>query len=201
MRNDNMRKNDNINSFERLNMYKKLSENIDKYLLYLPEIGFDSSDVVSEADVFRIATDFSKVAITAFADTIELKGGDIKDMSLGLCFYPYVNKEDTLLNGFLTDNPRALKNYLGIMITDISGHYNSGEKFLVDDSDELKIIDGTIYPVNYTDFVLGFDISGFELTGADDFNEICKTAFSDKVPFGKVSYGIEKEKVMIKSDR
>ncbi len=87
------------------------------------------------------------------------------------------------------------------MITDASGHYNFGEKFLIDDSDELKIIDGTIYPISYTDFVLGFDVSEFELTDVADFNKICNIAFSDKVPLGKISYGSQKEKVMIKNDR
>lgn len=196
-----MSKNDNINSIERLKTYKKLAESKDKYLLYVPEMGYDMDAEVREADLFRGVVDFSKVAITAFADTIELKGGDVRDMSLGVCFYPYVNKEDTLSNGFLAENARPLKNYLGVMITDVSGHYNSGEKFTIDDPRDSKVINGVIYPVTYTGLVLGLNCSGFELNGADDFNEICETAFSDKVALGRVTYGIEKEKVVVKSDR
>ena len=163
-------------------------------------MGYDMDTETSEADLFRESVDFSKVAITAFADTIELKGGNIKDMSLGLCFYPYINKEDTLLNGFLVDDARPLKNYLGVMITDVSGHYNSGDKFTIDDK-ESGIINGTVYPVTYTELVLGLKCMGFELEGTDDFNEICKNALSDKVALGRVTYGTEKEKVMVKSDR
>lgn len=195
-----MSKNDNINSIEKLKTYKRLAESKDKYLLYVPEMGYDMDTETSEADLFRESVDFSKVAITAFADTIELKGGDIRDMSLGLCFYPYVNKEDTLLNGFLVDDARPLKNYLGVMITDVSGHYNSGDKFTIDDK-ESGIVNGTVYPVTYTGLVLGLKGMGFELEGADDFKEICKNTLSDKVALGKVTYGIEKEKVMVKSDR
>lgn len=195
-----MSKNDNINSIEKLKTYKRLAESKDKYLLYVPEMGYDMDTETSEADLFRESVDFSKVAITAFADTIELKGGNIKDMSLGLCFYPYINKEDTLLNGFLVDDARPLKNYLGVMITDVSGHYNSGDKFTIDDK-ESGIINGTVYPVTYTELVLGLKCMGFEIEGADDFNAICKNALSDKVALGRVTYGTEKEKVMVKSDR
>ena len=195
-----MSKNDNINSIEKLKTYKRLAESKDKYLLYVPEMGYDMDTETNEADLFRKSVDFSKVAITAFADTIELKGGDIRDMSLGLCFYPYVNKEDTLLNGFLVDDARPLKNYLGVMITDVSGHYNSGDKFTIDDK-ESGIINGTVYPVTYTELVLGLKCMGFEIEGADDFNAICKNALSDKVALGRVTYGTEKEKVMVKSDR
>ena len=88
-----MSKNDNINSIEKLKTYKRLAESKDKYLLYVPEMGYDMDTETSEADLFRESVDFSKVAITAFADTIELKGGNIRDMSLGLCFYPYVIKK------------------------------------------------------------------------------------------------------------
>ena len=195
-----MSKNDNINSIEKLKTYKRLAESKDKYLLYVPEMGYDMDTETSEADLFRESVDFSKVAITAFADTIELKGGNIKDMSLGLCFYPYINKEDTLLNGFLVDDARPLKNYLGVMITDVSGHYNSGDKFTIDDK-ESGIVNGTVYPVTYTELVLGLKCMGFEIEGADDFNAICKNALSDKVALGRVTYGTEKEKVMVKSDR
>lgn len=195
-----MSKNDNINSIEKLKTYKRLAESKDKYLLYVPEMGYDMDTETNEADLFRKSVDFSKVAITAFADTIELKGGDIRDMSLGLCFYPYINKEDTLLNGFLVDDARPLKNYLGVMITDVSGHYNSGDKFTIDDK-ESGIINGTVYPVTYTELVLGLKCMGFEIEGADDFNAICKNALSDKVALGRVTYGTEKEKVMVKSDR
>lgn len=195
-----MSKNDNINSIEKLKTYKRLAESKDKYLLYVPEMGYDMDTETNEADLFRKSVDFSKVAITAFADTIELKGGNIKDMSLGLCFYPYINKEDTLLNGFLVDDARPLKNYLGVMITDVSGHYNSGDKFTIDDK-ESGIINGTVYPVTYTELVLGLKCMGFEIEGADDFNAICKNALSDKVALGRVTYGTEKEKVMVKSDR
>lgn len=195
-----MSKNDNINSIEKLKTYKRLAESKDKYLLYVPEMGYDMDTETSEADLFRESVNFSKVAITAFADTIELKGGDIRDMSLGLCFYPYINKEDTLLNGFLVDDARPLKNYLGVMITDVSGHYNSGDKFTIDDK-ESGIINGTVYPVTYTELVLGLKCMGFEIEGADDFNAICKNALSDKVALGRVTYGTEKEKVMVKSDR
>ena len=195
-----MSKNDNINSIEKLKTYKRLAESKDKYLLYVPEMGYDMDTETNEADLFRKSVDFSKVAITAFADTIELKGGDIRDMSLGLCFYPYINKEDTLLNGFLVDDARPLKNYLGVMITDVSGHYNSGDKFTIDDK-ESGIVNGTVYPVTYTELVLGLKCMGFEIEGADDFNAICKNALSDKVALGRVTYGTEKEKVMVKSDR
>lgn len=195
-----MSKNDNINSIEKLKTYKRLAESKDKYLLYVPEMGYDMDTETSEADLFRESVDFSKVAITAFADTIELKGGNIRDMSLGLCFYPYVNKEDALLNGFLVDDARPLKNFLGVMITDVSGHYNSGDKFTIDDK-ESGIINGTVYPVTYTELVLGLKCMGFEIEGADDFNEICKNSLSDKVALGRVTYGTEKEKVMVKSDR
>ena len=195
-----MSKNDNINSIEKLKTYKRLAESKDKYLLYVPEMGYDMDTETSEADLFRESVDFSKVAITAFADTIELKGGDIRDMSLGLCFYPYVNKEDALLNGFLVDDARPLKNFLGVMITDVSGHYNSGDEFTIDDK-ESGIVNGTVYPVTYTGLVLGLKGMGFELEGADDFNEICKNALSDKIALGSVTYGTEKEKVMVKSDR
>lgn len=195
-----MSKNDNINSIERLKTYKKLAESKDKYLLYVPEMGYDMDAEVREADLFRGVVDFSKVAITAFADTIELKGGDVRDMSLGVCFYPYVNKEDTLSNGFLAENARPLKNYLGVMITDVSGHYNSGEEFSIDDK-ESGIVNGKVYPVTYTGLVLGLNGLGFELEGADDFNEICKNTLSDNVALGRVTYGIEKEKVVVKSDR
>lgn len=195
-----MSKNDNVNSIEKLKTYKRLAESKDKYLLYVPEMGYDMDTETNEADLFRKSVDFSKVAITAFADTIELKGGNIKDMSLGLCFYPYINKEDTLLNGFLVDDARPLKNYLGVMITDVSGHYNSGDKFTIDDK-ESGIINGTVYPVTYTELVLGLKCMGFEIEGADDFNAICKNALSDKVALGRVTYGTEKEKVMVKSDR
>lgn len=195
-----MSKNDNINSIEKLKTYKRLAESKDKYLLYVPEMGYDMDTETNEADLFRKSVDFSKVAITAFADTIELKGGDIRDMSLGLCFYPYVNKEDTLLNGFLVDDARPLKNYLGVMITDVSGHYNSGDEFTIDGK-ESGIVNGKVYPVTYTGLVLGLNGLGFELEGADDFKEICKNTLSDKVALGKVTYGIEKEKVMVKSDR
>ncbi len=196
-----MRKNDNINSIEKLKTYKRLAESKDRYLLYVPEMGYDIDPEVSEADLFRGSVDFSKVAITAFADTIELMDGDIRDMSFGLCFYPYVNREDALLDGSLVENARPLKNYLGVMITDVSGHYNSGEEFNVSYSENSKIVNGTVYPVTYTGLVLGLKGMGFELEGADDFNEICKNALSDKVALGRVTYGTEKEKVMVKSDR
>ena len=116
-------------------------------------------------------------------------------MFLSLCY-----KEDALLNGFLVDDARPLKNFLGVMITDVSGHYNSGDKFTIDDK-ESGIINGTVYPVTYTELVLGLKCMGFEIEGADDFNEICKNSLSDKVALGRVTYGTEKEKVMVKSDR
>lgn len=193
--------NDNINSVEKLKMYKKLAESKDRYLLYVPELGYDLNAEVSEADLFREVVDFSKVAITAFADVIELKGGSVKDMSLDLCFYPFVNKEDILSDGFLKEDARPLKNYLGVMIDGVSGHDSSLEPFTIDDEKESKIITGKVYPVTYTGLVLGLNGLGFQLEGADDFNKICETALSDKVALGKVTYGIEREKVMVKSDR
>ncbi len=196
-----MSKNDNINSIEKLKTYKRLAESKDRYLLYVPEMGYDMDPEVSEADLFRGSVDFSKVAITAFADAIEIMDGDVSDMSLGLCFYPYVNKEDALLDGTLVENARPLKNYLGVMITDVSGHNNSGEEFNVSYSGNSKIVNGKVYPVTYTGLVLGLNGLGFQLEGADDFNKICETALSDKVALGKVTYGIEREKVMVKSDR
>ncbi len=193
--------NDNINTIEKLKMYKKLAECKDKYLLYVPELGYDLNAEVSEADLFREVVDFSKVAITAFADVIQLTAGNVRDISLDLCFYPFVNKEDTLSDGFLKEDARPLKNYLGVMIDGISGHYNSSETFTIDELKGSKIITGKVYPVTYTGLVLGLNGLGFELDGADSFNLICKNAFSDTIVHGKVTFGIEKEKVMVKSDR
>ena len=157
-----MSKNDNINSIEKLKTYKRLAESKDKYLLYVPEMGYDMDTETSEADLFRESVDFSKVAITAFADTIELKGGNIRDMSLGLCFYPYINKEDTLLN-YLYDNldmpKKKIKQYLthgSIYVNNVkTRQYNypliNGMEIVIDTDNKNKkvLIDIIDEPLKY----------------------------------------------------
>lgn len=201
-----MKVNDNINTVGDLQWYKKLAKKKEKYYLYRSDDG-PSWDPVSEAKLYREAENPSSLILKTLADVIDLKNGDISDVSVDLNFSVYVSTDSVLEDGYCKDDADVLKNYVGFSIDRITGHLESGEKFVVESYDDSvlengkSVIDGVMHSTIFTDLVIGLNSHGLTLDGDSDFNEISNKVLSGKMAIGSVSYGKEEKKVMVKSTK